>query len=831
MNAVLRIENLAPELDFPGFWNLKNLHFLKAILDTCKNKRIKKQDLPKISATIKQMINDLVDVPEGQALKQEYQFNRAEKVLCNEVIEHLQNNGWVCSFFQIKTKPFRPSLLPMNPKELSLLGVANDFRKKFWAGEIEILNNIPKIALLETVASTGVSINNLINSITSDKIQSLSEGWLEITISIEPSISTKLPVSAKAQLLFNWCLQNGVTTKAFHQALDYSLVSTSNSTVETQGFTLKQLLTALLNQPFYDGLEAILCSQLHSSQLPVSRFYPYSYLKEGKANKANIAYRCENLNYLDEAEMAFELAWYCFYNPDQLSNKELSKLTKPPHAISYSPLQELEFPETDTDSALPWSQECLITLRQLRFQLRKPLIDAKGGYRNGKLDEQYVVEVTENVFDVTINRAYERALASASKVEANAIEEAIDHIKNAYTGLHLAIDRIHHHLIVRQNTLDTCLAEMSSLFQYGILRYPGSSDLKNWDEEDFEILIHDYLLDREAKNSLKESTRQEILTNFRRLIEYSKKSLSLFPSIQLATGTQSFALRTRRNQVFGPREFDLLELEGNPTALLAFYAGLRSGEIANLTLDDVVTSTFEVVIYIRKGKTPSAKRSIPLHLIAPPKVVDAIRSYTDQRRIDYDVYLRDARKRKEEVLLRKEVYLLSTTRDCRNNTAKTVVRDALVNLKEQAGPEADLHLLRHSFASHLFLRWYTCRYPDFSKQLADQSHWFFKKEGIENLRIFFGEASKEPIPEANITAFTHIIKLFGHKTTNTLFQVYIHSFYEVIQHALKRVHKKDDDEILLGKLITELVPNMRSRKSQLKLKSRKAKDLVKLINL
>lgn len=153
---------------------------------------------------------------------------------------------------------------------------------------------------------------------------------------------------------------------------------------------------------------------------------------------------------------------------------------------------------------------------------------------------------------------------------------------------------------------------------------------------------------------------------------------------------------------------------------------------------------------------------------------------------------------------------------------------ALLNIKNQIGTGADLHLLRHSFASMMFLRWYCCKYPDLIKDLVDKKHWCFSKKGLVGLRIFFGEQPDIPIPETNITAIIHLIKLMGHKNTDTFFQVYVHSYDTVLEHTLQRVHEDIDSIELPGKLISELVTDMRSRKSQTKLKSRTAKYLSSL---
>lgn len=813
MSRMLTIKELAPKLDYPGFWDLKKLYFLKAILSICgKNSRITKADLPTIGKLIEDSINSQFETPTSKNSKpiKIYLFNKTEQKICNDVINHLQKNNWgSCSFFQIKTKPYRPSLLPMEEVELVQLGMVNNLRRRFWAGQLDIKKNIPIIAVLEAVASTGITYKHIMTSIASHGLNDLAKGYLKLLVSKEMNLSTTLPVSAKTQLLFQWCQDNKITLEQFNKKLRHPLYKSpvSNSSY----YALNDLLLALKKQPYYAGVESILIAQLHNDLLPVPRPTPYSYLQSQCTIPTIIRRDKPKSTQLEETNEELELS--------KLLSNEMEERED---------LAELDFPDIDAESVFPWAQQCSITLQQIRFKLRKKLTNNNGKYTNGKVGEDFVIKLTEDAFKETLDRTYKLAIESASKVEIKAINETRSQIKENFTGLHLAIHRIHHHLIDEQNTLDTCLSEMSGLFKYGFLRYSGSANLSNWDEEDFEILINDYLFDRENE-TLSEETRLNLMSSLRGLVGYCKKQFGLFKNIKFAPRTKGFVIRTRRNHVFGPLEFDLLKVDQDPVALLAFYAGLRSGEIANLTLNDVVTSPFELVIYVRKGKTPSAKRSLPLHLIAPPEVIQVIRAYTTLRWDFYNEYKKDAKSRDETILTPKEVYLLSTSGDCRTNTARTAVRQTLDKLKDEAGSEVDLHLLRHSFASHLFLRWYTCRHPDFVAQLSDQQHWFFSEEGLDNLRIFFGEKPGKPIPDTNITAFVHIMKLFGHKTTKTLFQVYIHSFDTVIQHALKKSQEADDEEIILGKLIAELVPKMRSSRSQAKLKSRKAMDLVSLL--
>lgn len=135
---------------------------------------------------------------------------------------------------------------------------------------------------------------------------------------------------------------------------------------------------------------------------------------------------------------------------------------------------------------------------------------------------------------------------------------------------------------------------------------------------------------------------------------------------------------------------------------------------------------------------------------------------------------------------------------------------------------------RHSFASMMFLHWYCCKFPDLIKELVVKKHWYFSKKGLAGLRTFFGEKPDIPIPETNITAIIHLIKLMVHKNTDTFFQIYVHSYDTVLEHVFKIIYNKIDAIDLPSNLISELIPSLKSRKSQTRLKSRTAKYLSNL---
>ena len=810
---LLNINNMAPELAFPGFWDQKRLMFLQSILAHCTKKVIHKSDLSRIKSHLVENMNAIFfDASSGV----KYSFTKKEQKECNDVIEMLQNHGWICTFYQLKNKIKRPSVIPSSTRELKLLNQINLFRDKFWKGQVDFKSNVKTMLVIEMLAGSGVAHPSLLERKIDSELLSSPKGSITLAVAQGSSCNVQISLSARATLLLEWIKLN--------------------SEVLSQPLYLKRheikVLPALL---YFSGLEPIIYSQLQRSQLPVPPPAP-NHDKEAVFRYTSASFELINGHIAIGSLIHRERHRRAISENAENKGLELVKNESSSNSFSSLSLPELQYQLDSVEDNIPWIQECLITIGKIRFQLKKLLTNTKGIYQNGFLDKTQVKAVIDNAVEETLQRAEKRALLKSS-IDKHEIEKCIKILRQSHTCLELACSRIIYHLCQQKNSLDTCLKEISSVFEHGLLLYPVA-DLRAWDEEDLELMVSDFILEREGQE-LAEKTKVNYLQNLIRVIRYARNEHSLFsnlefPEINLNNGL----VLTRRNHVLGPSEFNHLKpnkielnrfmIERNPTLILAFYGGMRSGEIAKLSLNDIVSSDDELVVYIRKGKTRSAKRAIPFHLLAPTKAVKVVRDYYESRLINYRTYKKKLERLKQRIVDKSEVQFLSIDASCEVSTAAKVIELSLSNLKAQIGAGADLHLLRHSFASMMFLRWYCCKYPSFVNELVDKKHWCFSKKGLESLRIFFGENPKKTLSDSNITAAIHLIKLMGHRDTNTFFQVYVHSYDAVLEHALKRIHEDIDSIKLTGKLISELVPNLRSRKSQAKLKSRTAKYLVDL---
>lgn len=810
---LLNINNMAPELAFPGFWDQKRLMFLQSILNYCTKKVIHKSDLSRIKSHLVENMNAIFfDASSGI----KYSFTKKEQKECNDVIEMLQNHGWICTFFQLKNKIKRPSVIPSTTKDLKLLNQINLFRAQFWNSQVDFKSNVKTMLVIEMLAGSGVTHPSLLGHEIDTELLSSPRGIITLAVAQGSSCKVKIILSARATLLLEWIKLN--------------------PEVLSQRLYLKRheikVLPALL---YFSGLEPIIYTQLQRSQLPVPPPEPDCY---GMAVFRYNRHTFEQANFDINITKLIHRERRKNSSSENTEDKGLGLIQGGSTSSSSSSLSlpELQYQLDSVEDNIPWIQECLITIGKIRFQLKKLLTNNKGIYENGLLNETQVKSVIDNAVEETLQRAEKRALLKSS-IDKHEIEKCIKILRQSHTCLALACSRIYYHLCLRKNSLDTCLIEISSVFEHGLLLY-SAADLRSWDEEDLELLVSDFILEREGQ-ALSENTKINYLKNFVRVIRYARSEHALFSNIEFPEiNLRHGIVLTKRNHVLGPTEFDYLKpnkielnrflMEKNPTLILAFYGGMRSGEIAKLSLNDIVSSDDELVVYIRKGKTPSAKRAIPLHLLAPTKAVKVVKDYYQARLINYRAYQNNLKTNKQSGDDRSEVQFLSTDGRCDVSTAAKVIELSLSNLKAQVGAGADLHLLRHSFASMMFLRWYCCKYPSFVNELVDKKHWCFSKKGLAGLRTFFGENPNEPLPDSNITAAIHLIKLMGHRDTNTFFQVYAHSYDAVLEHALNRVHEDNDSIELPGLLISELVPNMRSRKSQTKLKSRTAKYLSSL---
>jgi len=331
--------------------------------------------------------------------------------------------------------------------------------------------------------------------------------------------------------------------------------------------------------------------------------------------------------------------------------------------------------------------------------------------------------------------------------------------------------------------VNTATQYLREIIINGVLDYEGAFDLSDWSDEDVEnvrmlVVNRRKLADQTRKN------RQDRLGRFLSFCQ----SKGLLEEATLYKDKIAYALTKRRNRVLGLAQFDQLqhtiahsaEPEAplvNTLLTLGFYGGLRSSEMLALSLDDIVVCGPEIYVQIQRGKTPAARRKIPLHLLAPARVCKPFVAYLDTR-------LAAARKHKAKP---KKVAFIGPTGSVQGYKREELIPAVIALLRYYVGPEYDMHSLRHGFGTWLMLRAYALKHPELKAQLLEQQHAAFSLEGEAQLTQLFQWTEDKPLLPGKITMFIHIRKLMGHSHISVLLQNYLHAFGVIHQFLMRRM--------------------------------------------
>lgn len=196
--------------------------------------------------------------------------------------------------------------------------------------------------------------------------------------------------------------------------------------------------------------------------------------------------------------------------------------------------------------------------------------------------------------------------------------------------------------------------------------------------------------------------------------------------------------------------------------ILGAFCGMRIGEIAGLALNDIAIGG-ESVLHIRRAKTKSGRRWLPLKLLLPPEIHACLQEY----------YLR----RLEEAYFDNSKPLL-INHNGQAFTNPQLLSNAVQKIFDKLEYGwATFHTLRHSFASVLLLRWY---------RTIDSTHIFRVGDktihlddfGIENDRTLLSYG----LPD--------IARMLGHADIRTTVKNYIHTL-PLLQKAYLNRHEMD----------------------------------------
>ena len=162
--------------------------------------------------------------------------------------------------------------------------------------------------------------------------------------------------------------------------------------------------------------------------------------------------------------------------------------------------------------------------------------------------------------------------------------------------------------------------------------------------------------------------------------------------------------------------------------MLAYYAGLRIMEFANLLVGNVIYDD-GVVLCVRSTKTKNGVRNIPLSMLLPEWYLEEFLIYWQRRKSSSKNSARLFPWHNGDPI--DQSYLTTE----------------ITRLFESVGvPGITAHILRHSFANWFLLRWFFCFRPEYvSDEIPFLSYDLFSGPPITRFKRLFPEVSSKSV--------------------------------------------------------------------------------------
>lgn len=331
--------------------------------------------------------------------------------------------------------------------------------------------------------------------------------------------------------------------------------------------------------------------------------------------------------------------------------------------------------------------------------------------------------------------------------------------------------------------VSTLRTYFNRVFSPTLLSASETWDLTEWDDETVEEVTARIL----AIKNWNPATQQYFRETWANFLRFAQ-SFEVLTEVTIVAGQRSNLPGRARNTILKPAEIDRIftylyhpnlrsaHIQAGALTLGA-YGGLRASEVLGLTLGDVVATEEECWVGIRAGKTPAARRRVPLHLVAPPDQTAALQEWVSKRRAEFE------RLRHPEQIALFGPFSQGTP------FSRAALIDPLVKwLRQQAGRGIEFHLLRHTAASWLFARWYAAA---IGKQGGDSSlpyGWAFGQDGLIRAHYFLQGSLTDSLDEG-ADAFLRLAKFLGHQGHETLIHHYLHTLGWLHGHALDRAQE------------------------------------------
>jgi integrase len=834
--------NRWPKLEKVRFSDIESARLAEIVLEAVGNKQ---------SITNSTLMLIRKSLAKHHDLTDERQLTRTHLKAINDVISKLEAVISSVVFFDLIGKTVRPTVISPDPDQ-------STFRKIIK----EIVSNTPEILkssdhiesealyillLIDIAITTGLPLQR-----AELFIKALLRSPFEKTILISsgesgrPDKCLSIIPSNTARFLCV-CLRNRNYTPLKSQKYESHIISIINANTDTARvipkIKMKHFYSAATNFFTINGTEAILYSRLSGRTLPVSPPWADEHNSIIGDPSTHISRRNRSKKTLVPSEKKTTTvqreSYSSVYSEETLDDDEMHRRFLAWQEIAYFYLGYLRYwIKSQTLNGKSHQIEIAGPLSKLTLSQAESL--SKKIASRTKCDRSYVKSMIYSIHDEAQKSLH--AIRPKDLPTPKGVYHYLGGQDRAFCALTFMFPFVYYELVVRKNKLSTVLSKLTNLFSKSLFDYEPAINVEDWDEEDSNLFIHEILINPD----LAENTNHSRLSQFSTLLNFNRSKLDLWTEVYFPVSQSGELTTTNRHQVLGQQEFHLFidAFKRHPSVQsditvstvifkILFYAGLRPGELARLTLGDISAhSEEEILIRVRRFKTPASRRTIPLHLLAPPEICLEIFEYISQR-LNLFSKLKMTRafgKDRKPSEARKKLLAIAEVNDEQAqflrtfplfSNAEKVTRIAREEMKLILGEGADLYLLRHSYATHMFLRWYAMRYPDVINKLRDRNEWFYSNEAMALQRHIYRHGSV--VNHSKETDMVHLMKSMGHRFVDTFFAVYCHSYFVVYNHAQKKYMAQRGWENLPVStgFIQANIPKMKSRTtiSQIKEKS------------
>ncbi|ANB03204.1 hypothetical protein ECTOBSL9_2803 [Ectothiorhodospira sp. BSL-9] len=389
-------------------------------------------------------------------------------------------------------------------------------------------------------------------------------------------------------------------------------------------------------------------------------------------------------------------------------------------------------------------------------------------------------------------------VASRGKVFASLVLAALkraDRLQSSTRSvLHMALHWLAEKLGKREIRLSTARTYVGRLFQPRLFDVSESIDMASWDDEFIEHITLQLL--ENPKWSHK--TQQEFLDKWMQFLRYcAREDIGVISPSDLPrwdNQKHNPEIHVGRRTLITPFQFDFVlrvlddrqdltkekRQELQAVLILGFYGGLRSSEVLNLTVADVVSGIDEFYVLVRQTKTPAGRRSVPFHRILPEETLRILKSWCRDR---FDIA-----KGEEGGASVRRIPMVGPLVANRRPSWQEVIAEPIQVLRQALQADIDFHGLRHCAASWLVLRGYAAYHSDIRESLSHADHAIFSDICLERLRGLF--ETYEPQASVGEEKFlVHIAKIIGHANLRTLILTYTHTLGPIQSHALRSANE------------------------------------------